>query len=78
MSDDMQTDPNTVRITIKDVYALLLTVAQKVDATAGHGTALEDHEKRLRAVERNLWVIIGVGIVAQIVVPMILLRIINP
>jgi hypothetical protein len=65
------TDPNTVRITIKDVYALLLDVKAAVDLTKGHGDQLLDHEKRIRAVERNVWIIVGIGVVAQILVPLI-------
>ena len=70
MADD-NTDPNTVRITLKDVYTLLVEVSKKVDATQSHGPQLEDHEKRIRAVERNVWIIVGIGVVAQILVPLI-------
>ena len=54
-----------------DVYALLLDVKAAVALTKGHGDQLLDHEKRIRAVERNVWIIVGIGVVAQILVPLI-------
>lgn len=71
------TDANTVRITIKDVYALLVEVKEDVAKTAGHGNALDDHEKRIRVLERNIWIIVGIGVVAQMIVPLVLVNLLK-
>lgn len=60
-----------VMITLKDVYDLLQDVKTTVTGMGDHGDRLADHEKRIRSLERNVWIIVGIGIVAQVVVPLI-------
>lgn len=71
------TGDNTVRITIKDVYALLLEVKRDVEPVANHTTQLDDHEKRLRVLERNLWIVVGIGVVVNIAAPFVWPLVIN-
>jgi len=63
-------DDGKVMITLKDVYDLLQDVKTTVSGMGDHGDRLADHEKRIRSLERNMWIIVGIGIVAQVLIPL--------
>jgi hypothetical protein len=55
----MSTEDNSVRITLRDVYDVVQQTHDDVTEIKGHvtvqGNAVDDHEKRLRAVEKRVW-----------------------
>lgn len=48
----MAPDGDGVVITLKDVYQTVLSIKDAVAPLAGYARALDDHEKRLRSLER--------------------------
>lgn len=67
----MAEDDAVVRITLRDVYAVVERTAADVSEIKTHassqGEKVQDHETRLRAVERRVWQIPSIaGVVAVI------------
>lgn len=53
------TEDSSVRITLRDVYDVVQQTHDDVTEIKGHvtvqGNAVDDHEKRIRAVEKRVW-----------------------
>lgn len=51
-------------ITLREVYDLVVEVKDSVAIVPAHAEQLKDHETRLRALERKLWLLAGASAVA--------------
>jgi Mg/Co/Ni transporter MgtE len=60
--DDMSDEPYT-RVTLAQVYSLLQETAKKFDSLADVPSKVDDHEVRIRAIEKYLWIWIGAAAV---------------
>lgn len=57
------TEP-TVKVTMRDVYDLLLDLKATVDKMDGQPAQLQDHETRIRSLERKVWIAAGTATAA--------------
>ncbi len=60
--DDEEED--TVRVTMSDVYRLLLEVRDEVREMRPLPARIEDHETRIRSLERKVWAAAGAAAAA--------------
>lgn len=51
-------------ITLREVYDLVVEVKDSVAVVPAHAKALDDHETRIRALERKVWLVAGAAAVA--------------
>lgn len=64
-------------ITVREVYDLVLQVKEKLDGqdVAAMQKDIEDHEQRIRGLERFVWGAAGIGAVGGAVLSQIVTRI---
>lgn len=64
-------EDGAVRITLRDVYAVVQETHEAVVEMRGvvtaHGTTAEDHETRLRAVEKRVWQLPSIATVVAVI-----------
>lgn len=67
----MADDDAVVRITLRDVYAVVERTASDVAEIKAHASSqvekVNDHENRLRAVERKVWQLPSIATVVAVV-----------
>lgn len=56
-------DPH-VKVTLRDIYGLLLVLQSDVAEVKGHDVQIVDHETRLRALEKWIWRASGIAAAA--------------
>lgn len=58
----MTTAP-AAEITLREVYDLVVEVKDSVAVVPAHGKTLDDHETRIRSLERKVWLAAGAAAV---------------
>lgn len=65
----MTPDPSTARITVREVYDAVMSLRNELQHTP---RMVDDHEQRLRDLEKRVWSAAGIATVAGVVISQII------